>query len=116
MRLVIAGSRRLCQQLLFNQLIKDALEYWDIFDPSSVISEVLSGACPVGGADSLGEDWAECNWIPVRRFQPKDYGMGKARFHRRNEAMSLAGERALAGGKADCTGQWAIASVLNRRL
>ena len=78
MKTIIAGSR-------------DNIEYQDVLSAmeecpwSSEITEVVSGkAC---GVDTMGEQWAKENNIPIKEFPANWKKFGKSAGPRRNEEM-----------------------------
>lgn len=81
MRLLIAGSRN------FNFDITAIQNFIDILIPmDTVIDEVVSGACR--GVDVSGQNWAEFQSYPVKKFKP-DWDMhGKAAGPIRNRQMA----------------------------
>lgn len=77
MRVIIAGSRGITEL----SILKDA-----IFCSDFSIREVVSGCAR--GVDSLGEQWADLNGIPVRQF-PANWGrFGRAAGMYRNSDMA----------------------------
>lgn len=80
MKTIIAGTRSLSSYSFVAEGVKKAQEM------GLVISEVVSGACR--GIDELGEQWAEENNVPVKRFPANWKLYGKSAGPRRNEQMS----------------------------
>jgi hypothetical protein len=85
MKTIIAGSRTIT-------------DYWHVLCAVSrsgfEITEVVSGTAR--GVDKLGERWAECHNIPVKRF-PADWSKhGKAAGHIRNAEMGDYAEALIA--------------------
>lgn len=77
MKTIIAGSRDITD---YNIILAAVLG----FDKN--ITEVVSGGAR--GADALGEEWADNNRIPIKRF-PADWARyGKSAGPRRNEQMA----------------------------
>ena len=78
MKTIIAGSR-------------DNIEYQDVLSAmgecpwSSEITEVVSGKAR--GVDTLGEQWAKENNIPIKEFPANWKKFGKSAGPRRNEEM-----------------------------
>ena len=68
-------------------------------DQEPTIEEVISGCAT--GIDSLGEQWADCNWIPIKQF-PADWKLGKSAGIKRNILM---------GDYAKSTGQGALVAL-----
>lgn len=77
MKTIIAGSRT-CNNIKY---VYDAVSKcgWNI-------TEVISGTAR--GADTLGEEWAKENGIPIRRFPANWNKYGKAAGHIRNSQMA----------------------------
>ena len=108
MKLLVAGSRGFDHRsrenyLLVSRAIREAgyrgaVDASYVADPrmmgegqtietpeDHVVTEVVSGGA--AGVDSLGEDWATNEWVPLRVFGP-DWGRyGKSAGFRRNEQM-----------------------------
>lgn len=77
MRVVIAGSRSITDYAALQHAIAQT---------DFSIGEVVSGCAR--GVDSLGEQWADLNGIPVKQF-PADWGrFGRAAGHYRNSDMA----------------------------
>jgi len=77
-RVVIAGSRKLCKTIYeIGEVVKRT--GWEI-------SEVVSGKC--GGVDRAGEVWAKSEKIPVKPFPANWDKYGKAAGPIRNQAMA----------------------------
>lgn len=77
MRVVIAGSRSITDYAALQHAIAQT---------DFSITEVVSGCAR--GPDSLGEQWADLNGIPVKQF-PADWGrFGRAAGHYRNSDMA----------------------------
>lgn len=87
MRLVIAGSRKLRLYEAVEVAVRRSLEGWGV--EAGEVRRVLSGRCPFGGADALGERWAAARGVEVEPHPPKG-GRGPARFHARNRDMARA--------------------------
>ncbi|MDE2021244.1 MAG: DUF2493 domain-containing protein [Patescibacteria group bacterium] len=78
MRVVVAGSRDLVDQSIVERAIQDS---------GFEITELLSGACPMG-VDAAAEKWAKANGIRIVRF-PANWGKyGKAAGPIRNALMA----------------------------
>ena len=76
---IIAGSRALSAGDVFN------IHYY--LDKNPVhITEVVSGGAR--GADSIGEMWAEWNFIPVKLFPAEWQRHGRSAGYRRNVDMA----------------------------
>lgn len=84
MRCIIAGSRTITSYDL-DKTIKNSC-----FNPSVIIS---GGA---RGVDSLGEEWADRNKVPVELFVPDWDTYGKAAGYKRNEKMAENAEALIA--------------------
>lgn len=82
-RVIIAGGRNLASDAHYAQLAEFMHKVW--YEAGGV-TEVLSGGCR--GADLLGEDWAACNNVPVRRFPADWRGLGTAAGPIRNKQMA----------------------------
>lgn len=95
MRTIIAGGRG----------ITDKSIVWEAVESSGFdITEVVSGAAR--GVDTLGEEWARANGIPVEQF-PADWSThGRAAGPIRNAKMAAYGEALIAvwDGKSKGTG------------
>jgi len=85
MRTIIAGGREVINQLLVdNAIVASGFQ----------ITEVVSGGAP--GVDTLGEQWAANNTIPVKRF-PAEWSLhGKAAGPIRNRQMAEYAEALVA--------------------
>lgn len=85
MRVIIAGSRTITDPAVLREAI-----YASGFD----ITEVVSGTA--GGVDSMGENWARRNNIPVRRFPARWKELGRGAGYARNIEMAAYGEALIA--------------------
>ena len=77
MKCIIAGSRTITDPLELEKAIKLS---------GFQITEIISGGCR--GVDSLGENYAEANKIPVQIFRPDWEQYGKAAGPLRNTQMA----------------------------
>ena len=85
MKTIIAGSRSITDFKHVDQAI----------DLSGfTVTEVVSGAAR--GVDKLGEEWAEINDVPVKRFPAKWDTYGRAAGHIRNGHMADYAEALIA--------------------
>lgn len=86
MKVIIAGSRDITDKSLIFEAIRSS---------GFEITEVVSGGCR--GVDTVGEEWAKLNKIPVRRFSPK-YGVypGRVAPLIRNTEMAKYGDALIA--------------------
>lgn len=87
-KLVIAGSRDL--NLKYPLAISDFVLY---FFEYKKITEVISGGAT--GIDKLGEEYAYNRLIPIKKFIPDWYNLGKSAGPRRNEQMAKYCDAAL---------------------
>lgn len=85
MKTVIAGSRGITSRKVVDEAIQAS---------GFTISEVVSGGAR--GVDRLGEDWAEENKVPVKRFLAKWAEYGKAAGPIRNRHMADYAEALIA--------------------
>lgn len=85
MKTIIAGSKTCTDMSELLAAIEKA--GWT---PTTVISGTAKGA------DTLGEQWAEENGVPVERFTPDWRKYGKAAGPIRNRNMAQAGEALIA--------------------
>ena len=85
MKTIIAGGRTVTDDALITAAV-DACP-WSI-------SEIVSGAAK--GVDQLGEDWAEQNEIPVKRFPANWKEHGRAAGPIRNREMAEYAEALIA--------------------
>lgn len=92
MRLLIAGSRTLRLPRGAFKAVMRSLQGWGATYED--VACVLSGRCPLGGADELGEEWASLYRIPVEPYPPTGTG-GPSRFHARNRRMAQACDAAV---------------------
>ena len=76
MKTIIAGGRNIVSLLVAKQAIKDS---------EFVITEVVSGTAR--GADTLGEEYADNNGIPIKPFKPDWDKYGKRAGFIRNADM-----------------------------
>lgn len=81
MKLIIAGSRTLQFDLTTIQNLIDSLIAMD-----EHIDEVVSGACR--GIDISGQNWADFQNIPVKKFKPDWNKLGKSAGPIRNKEMA----------------------------
>ena len=85
MRTIIAGPRDFTEAACLLTALRES---------QFVITEVVSGGAP--GIDTLGEQWAEKQGIPVKRF-PADWDkFGRAAGPIRNKQMAEYAEQLLA--------------------
>ncbi len=85
MKLIIAGSRN------FNLDISTIMNLVDITLPEDEFpDEVVCGCCR--GVDVSGENWAEFQNIPIKRFKPDWKGLGRKAGPIRNEQMAEYGD------------------------
>jgi len=80
MKLIIAGSRSLSGKS--NSIYK----YLNEIEKSNNIEEVVSGTAR--GPDTIGENWADDNNIPVKRFPANWNKHGKSAGFKRNVEMA----------------------------
>jgi hypothetical protein len=92
-RTIIAGSREITDP----ELLLKALE-----KHPHPVTEVVCGTAP--GVDTLGEDWAKVNNIPVKYFKPDWDTHGKAAGPIRNRQMAEYGEALIAIWNGDSPG------------
>ncbi len=87
MKVIIAGSRSITDPDLLGECLEQmSHEGWNVI-------EVVSGGA--GGADQLGECWAERCKIPVKQFLP-DWGKyGRSAGFRRNREMAEYADAAI---------------------
>lgn len=88
MKLIIAGSRNFNDYVYLQGYMATAIPPWH------KITEVVSGGA--SGADSLGEQWAKLNGIPVKVFNAEWERLGKRAGPIRNAEMSVYGEGLIA--------------------
>ena len=86
MRVIIAGSRFLCEE----NLVREAVEA-----SGFAITEVVSGKEP-NGIDACGERWADENGIPVKPFPADWKRYGNPAGPIRNEEMAVYAEALIA--------------------
>ena len=79
MKLIVAGGRDFKDY----HLLKEALDSFQ--QEYGNITEVVSGGAR--GSDKLGEQYANENNIPIKRFVPDWEGLGKKAGHVRNRHM-----------------------------
>lgn len=85
MKVIIAGGRDVYDYDFVKQAIEEGIASLGI-----TVTEVVSGKAP--GVDTLGEQWAEENGIPIKDF-PADWNrLGKAAGPIRNGEMAKYGE------------------------
>lgn len=84
MRVVIAGSRSITDYAALQHAIAQT---------DFSISEVVSGCAR--GPDSLGEQWADLNGIPVKQFPANWARFGRAAGHYRNSEMASYADAAI---------------------
>jgi hypothetical protein len=77
MKTIIAGSRSITDFAVVDQTIKNS---------GYEITEVISGTAK--GVDTLGEEWASLNNIPITRFPADWKTYGKSAGYIRNEEMA----------------------------
>ena len=77
MHTIIAGGRDITDIDLLNRAIRES---------GFVITEVVSGGS--SGVDSLGEQWALANDIPVKQFIPAWEFYGRSAGPKRNQVMA----------------------------
>lgn len=77
MKVIIAGSRDITDKYTVIDAVKGA---------EFVISEVVSGVAR--GVDTLGEQWAEKNNIPVKQFPADWETFGRSAGYQRNYEMA----------------------------
>ena len=88
MKVIIAGPRDFFRRQELEQAIADALT------EGIEITEVVSGKAR--GVDTMGEDWAVANGIPIKGF-PADWKKhGKSAGFLRNRQMAEYGEALIA--------------------
>lgn len=82
MRVIIAGSRGITDSVMVKTCIDLAIA--SLTDKP--ITTVLSGTA--SGVDSIGEEWAKENNIPIERY-PAQWGkFGRSAGYKRNEEMA----------------------------
>ena len=79
MKVIICGGRHY-------SLSNDDIKFLD-YNVLPIITELVSSGC--AGADLGGEEWADQNNIPIRRFVPDWNKYGRAAGPMRNEAMAM---------------------------
>lgn len=84
MKVIIAGSRTIIDPNLVIEAIKES---------KFKIDEVCSGKCR--GPDSLGEEWAKCNNIPIKDFPADWQKLGKKAGILRNIEMGNYADAAI---------------------
>lgn len=89
MKCIIAGSRTLTNTHFILSIIEALIQ-----EHSLQITEVVSGTAK--GVDSIGEEWAKKNNIPIKPFKPDWEILGKKAGIIRNERMAEYGEALLA--------------------
>lgn len=97
MKVLVCGSRIWTnKEVIFEKL--------DSFHTYLKITQVISGGAI--GADSIGEEWAKKNNVPVRRFIPDWNLFGKSAGYKRNIQMLLIGkpDRVMAFVKGESKG------------
>lgn len=87
MKLIIAGDRAITDIALVEAAIEES--GW-----RDEITEVVSGKAK--GVDTLGEQWAEANGVPVKPFPARWDVYGKAAGPIRNGQMAEYGDRLIA--------------------
>lgn len=85
MKTIIAGSRGVSDQETVNKAIESS---------GFPITEVVSGGC--SGPDTLGENYARANNIPIKRFWPDWNKYGRAAGPIRNSQMASYAEALIA--------------------
>jgi hypothetical protein len=86
LKVIIAGSRDIwCVE-------RNVFEFVD--SCPFRITEVVSGGAR--GVDRMGEYYAECNNLPIKRFTPDWEGYGKRAGFMRNTAMALYADALIA--------------------
>ena len=81
MKVVIAGSRK-------RESLTDLLTVFKAIEDSGFqITEVVSGMCPYGGVDFLGELYAEWKRLGIAQFPADWVRLGKAAGPIRNQQM-----------------------------
>jgi hypothetical protein len=81
------------------------------------ITEVVSGTAR--GADTLGEEWAARNNVPVKRFPAEWDRLGKSAGYKRNQTMATYAEALILVWDGDSKGSGhmlAIAKALNLKV
>lgn len=87
MKVIIAGSRNITNK-------KKVFEIINEYHTKNKITKVISGGAR--GVDSLGEEWAMINKIPVKRFIPAWDIHGKSAGYKRNMEMGDEADALLA--------------------
>lgn len=77
MKTIIAGSRSIKNSALVEQAVRES---------GFRITEVVSGTAK--GVDQMGEDWANKNNLPIKRFPAEWNKHGKKAGYIRNEQMA----------------------------
>jgi hypothetical protein len=85
MKIILAGSRSIIDRKHVVKVIIKA--DWHI-------TEVVSGGAK--GVDTLGEDWAKINEIPIKCFPAEWSKYGKSAGYKRNEQMADYAEALIA--------------------
>lgn len=103
MRVIVAGGRDFgyrflengerdkewmikCKNQMFGALDRLFADYADEYLMPVKDLVIVSGAAP--GADTLGEDWAVVNWVPIKQY-PADWDkIGRAAGVLRNQEMA----------------------------
>lgn len=91
MKVIVAGGRDLTdKKLVWNTLDHMFIPFGALMPEYNLISELVCGMAR--GADTLAEQWAIANWIPVKEF-PADWEKhGRGAGHIRNREMAKYGD------------------------
>ena len=87
MKVIIAGSRGI-PKTVFDSILPSVLK-----ESQLIITEVISGTAK--GVDTFGEEWAEKNNIPVKKFKADWSRFGKAAGFYRNADMGEYADAAI---------------------
>jgi hypothetical protein len=106
MKVIIAGSRTIKSMELLETALASAGYH---------ITEVVSGGA--GGADSLGEEWAINNKIPLKRFPVSDFEWKRSpqAGHNRNAKMADYADAAIILWDGKSRGTQNMIDNMNRR-
>ncbi len=105
MRSIIAGSRGIADF----DIVQEA-----IFLSGFEVTEVVSGTAR--GVDSLGELWAKCHNVPVKRFPAAWDKYGKSAGHKRNGQMAEYADALIAISLHNSPGTRSMISLARLRL
>ncbi len=88
-KVIVAGGRDFTDKTRLYNVLDKMFIHPDAVMPDSNALEIVCGGAR--GADSLGDQWAITNWVPVQEFPGGWATHGKSAGHRRNvEVASYA--------------------------